>query len=255
MSVDDASRYDVDDASRYDVVKQAILTACELVPEAYRQKFRGLRKADDLTYVEFAHHKEVFFERWCASRAVNNDVRLLKDLMLVEEFKRCVKNDIKSYLDEKDASTLCEAAKFADEYSLTHKSRFGSHDRIYPPKKSDSKPYFAHALDVKERGACIRNKFSDTQEVPTGPICHYCKKPGYVLSDCLTLRRKQEKEASPTTLVNSLTKMPIECGSMESCFPDIAKKTESSDLPREEFLPFVSEGFVSSSENSAPQPI
>ena len=62
----------VDDASRYDVVKQAILTACELVPEAYRQKFRGLRKADSQTYVEFAHDKEVFFERWCASRAVND---------------------------------------------------------------------------------------------------------------------------------------------------------------------------------------
>ena len=198
------SALSVDDASSYDVVKQAILTAYELVPEAYRQKFRGLRKTDDQTYVEFAHDKEVFFERWCASKAVNNDVRLLKDLMLVEEFKRCVKDDIKSYLDEKDASTLREAAKFADEYSLTHKYKFGSHDRLYQPKKSGSKPYFAHATDVRERSAYIKNKFSDTKkEAPTGPICHYCKKPGHVLSECLTLRRKQEKEASPNALVNS----------------------------------------------------
>ena len=103
----------------YDVVKQAILTAYELVPEAYRQKFRGLRKIEGQTYVEFAHDKEVYFERWCTSRAVQGDFKMLKDLMLVEEFKRCVKDDIKSYLDEKDVSTLHEAAKFADGYSLT----------------------------------------------------------------------------------------------------------------------------------------
>ena len=66
------SALSVEDASSYEVVKQAILTAYELVPEAYRQKFRGLRKADSQTYVEFAHDKEVFFERWCASRAVND---------------------------------------------------------------------------------------------------------------------------------------------------------------------------------------
>ena len=35
----------------------------------------------------------------------------------------------------------------------------------------------------------------------------------------------------------------------------LKKPSESSDLLREEFLPFVSEGFVSPSENSAPQPI
>ena len=75
------------------------------------------------------------------------------------------------------------------------------------------------------------------------------------MSECLTLRRKREKEASPNALVNSLTEMPFECGSMESFCPDNAKITESSDLLREEFLPYVSEGFVSPSENSAPQPI
>ena len=79
-------------------------------------------------------------------------------------------------------------ARFADEYSLTHKSKFGSHDSIYPPKKNGCKPYLAHAMDVKERSAYIKNKFSDTKkEVPTGPTCHYCKKPGHVLSECLTL--------------------------------------------------------------------
>lgn len=254
------SALSVDDASKYEVVKQAILSAYELVPEAYRQKFRSLRKIDSQTYVEFAHDKEVYFERWCTSRAVNSDFKKLKDLLLVEEFKRCVKDDIKSCLDEKDPSTLHEATKLADDYSLTHKSKFGSHDRPYLPKKSGGKLNSAQTTEVnpevKDRSADVKKKFSDTKkEVSTGPTCHYCKKPGHVLSECLILQRKREKGTSPNALVKSVTEMPIEFGSHESFCHYDAKKAESSDLLREEFLPFVSEGFVSPSENSPSQPI
>lgn len=142
------SALSVDDASKYDVVKQAILTAYELVPEAYRQKFRGLRRNENQTHVEFAHDKEVYFERWCSSKSVGGDFKLLKDLVLVEEFKRCVKDDIKSYLDEKDAATLHEAAKIADEYALTHKSKFGFQNKQSPAKKTVGQPVAAQTTDV-----------------------------------------------------------------------------------------------------------
>ena len=89
----------IDDASRYDVVKQAILTAYKLVPEAYKQKCCGLRRIESQLNVEFAHDKEVHSEVWCTSRVVNGDFKLLNNLMLVEEFKRCFKDDIRSYLD------------------------------------------------------------------------------------------------------------------------------------------------------------
>ena len=45
----------------------------------------------------------------------------MKELILVEEFKRCVHADIKTHLDEQHAETLTEAATMADDYSLTHK--------------------------------------------------------------------------------------------------------------------------------------
>ena len=44
----------VEECKSYDKVKHAILTAYELVPEAYRQKFRNLKKTDDQSYLEFA---------------------------------------------------------------------------------------------------------------------------------------------------------------------------------------------------------
>ncbi|KAJ8049962.1 hypothetical protein HOLleu_02940 [Holothuria leucospilota] len=89
----------------YDKVKKAILQAYELVPEAYRQKFRKYRKADTQTYVEFAYQKERHFDRWCASKKVST-FDTLRQLVLVEEFKRCVNDDIKTHLEENKADNL-----------------------------------------------------------------------------------------------------------------------------------------------------
>lgn len=47
----------LEDSLDYDLVKNAILQAYELVPEAYRQKFRKLRKASAKSCVEFAREK------------------------------------------------------------------------------------------------------------------------------------------------------------------------------------------------------
>ena len=41
--------------------------------------------------------------------------------MLIEEFKRCINSDVKSFLDEKEVETLENAARLADDYTLTHK--------------------------------------------------------------------------------------------------------------------------------------
>ena len=47
----------------YICVKNAIL-------KAYRQKFRKYCKQESEIHVQFAHEKEVYFDRWCNSREV-----------------------------------------------------------------------------------------------------------------------------------------------------------------------------------------
>ena len=51
----------LEQSSDYDKVKELILKAYELVPEAYRQKFRNCRKENEQTHVEFARTKEQLF--------------------------------------------------------------------------------------------------------------------------------------------------------------------------------------------------
>ena len=120
----------------YNSVKNAILKAYELVPEAYRQKFRNYRKQESQTHVEFAHEKEVYFDRWCNSKEVGTDFEKLRQVILIEEFKRCVRDDIKTYLDEQKVENLAKAAAYADDYALTHKSTFNKNKSFGPAKKS-----------------------------------------------------------------------------------------------------------------------
>ena len=63
----------LEQSSDYDKVKELILKAYELVPEAYRQKFRNCRKENDQTHVEFARTKEQLFDRWCSSKKIGSD--------------------------------------------------------------------------------------------------------------------------------------------------------------------------------------
>lgn len=66
-----------------------VLRAYELVPEAYRQKFRLCSKLPCQTFTEFARVNRVLFEKWCfASRVTAFEE--LQELLLLKDFKSCV---------------------------------------------------------------------------------------------------------------------------------------------------------------------
>ena len=105
----------VEQSHHYETVKELILKGYELVPEAYRQKFRNCKKDSNQTHFEFARNKEQLFDRWCCSKKIDQNSDKLRQLMLVEEFKRCIQSDVKTFLDEKQVETLVEAARLADD--------------------------------------------------------------------------------------------------------------------------------------------
>ena len=110
--------------SNYQTVKEAILKAYELVPEAYRQKFRNFTKEADKTHVEFAREKERLFDRCCMSEKISTNFNSLKEMILLEEFKSCVHPSIKDYITEQKAQTVQKASEITDEFFLTLKPIF-----------------------------------------------------------------------------------------------------------------------------------
>ena len=79
------------------------------------------------------------------------------------------------------------------------------------------------------------------------------------MSECFKFKRKKELEKQkdmPNALVRSLSEtVGTQSGLEQAHIPDQLENVDSSDSLREEFLPFVSKGYVSLNENSSPVPI
>ena len=192
----------LDQSSDYDTVKTAILNAYELVPEAYRQRFRGSTKGDTQIYVELAHEKERLFDRWCASMGVEEDFKKLRELMILEEFKNCLPSEVKTYIEEQKTATLRQAAVQSDNYSLTHKTSFGrtsyhSGDKVREQDEANTNlglPSFSSP-----------NPDRRLTRLPSSPTCFYCKKRGHVMAECRALEKKNQRLLKPDLVVGQQT--------------------------------------------------
>ncbi|KAJ8047942.1 hypothetical protein HOLleu_00064 [Holothuria leucospilota] len=257
------SALSIEDSMDYDKVKKAILQAYELVPEAYRQKFRKYRKADTRTYVEFAYQKERHFDRWCASKKVST-FDTLRQLMLVEEFKRCVNDDIKTHLEENKADKLSELANLADQYALTHK--FGKVGRTQN-KGQFSRPNkkYGNSCGTTSNSGSQSGSISPTNSGKKQPdssrqkndqvssnkaafkniSCGFCHKKGHTMANCFKLAELKETETASNALANVENSSEVV----------VTLRPNSNDKIKEEYLPFVSEGFISLDGNSAHPPV
>ena len=183
----------VEQSSNYEHVKEAILKAYELVPEAYRQKFRNYLKYDSKTHVEFAREKENLFNRWCHSKEIGQDFKKLKQMVLLEEFKDKVRSDIRSHLDEQKVEELEKAAVMADDYALTHKmsSKSGNPQQKRFHGSGNRENISRNMDDRKRQGKSTENVSLVSKVEPLKPIsCGHCGKPGHIITNCWKLGGK-----------------------------------------------------------------
>ena len=260
----------LEQSSDYDKVKELILKAYELVPEAYRQKFRDCRKELNQTHVEFARTKEQLFDRWCSSKKVGSDHEKLRQLMLVEELKWCINSDVRAFLNEKEVENLDVAARLADDYSLTHKASFVN--KPFPrkpfnpqlkftpqsrPFSPQSKPYSpqsgkksnpSNPSDNSSHSFTPKPRFSGEnkgQSPLSQPICNHCKQSGHIISECIALKRKREKERQESHKPTGLTSLRLKPQSSVQDENPILAKTSETDAVMEIYQPFLLDGSVS----------
>ena len=146
----------------YQNVKKTILLKYSLVPEAYRQKYRELKKKDNETYAEFAYESELLFDRWCTSVKVGTDFDKMRQLILVEQFRNSVSSDISVYLNEKEVSNSRDAGVKADEFALIHK-RSNIHKKVWvkgSPSAGDS-----NSKTYEKSGGSSRNTQNDSDKL------------------------------------------------------------------------------------------
>ncbi|XP_023191398.1 uncharacterized protein LOC111608951 [Xiphophorus maculatus] len=215
------------DCHDYAKVKAAVLKTYELVPEAYRQRFRSCRKNSEQSYLEFARDIKMHFMRWCAAAEVKT-FEQLGELVVLEQLKNSVPEVVATYICEQKAQTAAAAAALADDYVLTHKSQFPAVSGFRGDiGRSDSsrRPAGLRKVEVKPPGSFDSND-----------RCNYCHKRGHWKADCHLF-----KSRTPT-----FQSRPEGAGLAAPVFTGVEKRKESPLVESvESYLPFIRDGYVS----------
>ena len=80
-----------------------------------------MSKSSNITYNEFASDKLRAFDKWIKVAEIASFDQL-RNLILLEEFKRKIPNNVMLHIEDKQETDLVKAAKLVDVYSLVHKS-------------------------------------------------------------------------------------------------------------------------------------
>uniref|UniRef100_A0A674B5F8 SCAN box domain-containing protein n=1 Tax=Salmo trutta TaxID=8032 RepID=A0A674B5F8_SALTR len=238
------SALSVADSVIYDKVKTAVLQIYELVPEAYRQRFRTLKRDDKQTHVEFVRQLSSQFNRWCSASAVMT-FQGLCELIMLEQFKDTVPDRIATYINERKVKTVAEAAVLADEYVLTHKTVF-----VEPRIRSEWRRSERFG-PRSPRYSGSRAEFYSTRVEPDshgktdfGQECHYCLGSGHWKNECPVLRSR-DKFSTGTFVKSKPTALAAPVPHQFT--PDILSQAQGQVKVHidPDYLPFITEGFVS----------
>ena len=172
----------------YDLVKAAVLKSFELVPEAYRQKFRTQRKTENQSYVEFLREKENALDKWCDSKRIDGDAEKLRQLILAEEFLNCVPEEVRVYLSERKTDVTYEMAALADEYILTHRK---TKEKTFTGSKVKFKAELSPEGRPKEGN---RRTFQSSSRTV---VCYKCGKAGHIAIRCQLGKGPERNQTQP----------------------------------------------------------
>ena len=226
------------DRKDYAKVKTAVLKEYELVAEVYRHQFRTMRKGGPQSHTEFARDLALQFGRWRRAASAES-LDALVDLMLLEQFKNTLPQNIATFIMERGVTKASQAAALADEWEVTHRLQTVA---IRP--RTNSVPSSANSV-YDRRSPLSKNLARDW-------TCNYCGELGHWKADCPLLKAKrggrQVIPARPTVLAIDVPPTPaLEAppSSVSMCAAGVAGS----------FRPFISEGFVSLANGGRKVPV
>ncbi|KAL0152923.1 hypothetical protein M9458_051752 [Cirrhinus mrigala] len=217
-----------------------LLLQCNFVGKAQEHTasvFRGSVKTAKQTFVEFARGKRTLFGKWCLASKVAS-FEQLQDLILLEEFKNCIPENIVVHLNEQKINSLSEAAVLADEFALTHRSVFSS-------TRQFRRRNFVHEQTEKVTSPVLSSEKSDKgkpmlDRTSRKRVCFYCLDPGHLISDCKAWKQKTAAEKSKSVAFAQASSMS------DHSFPQLQDSG---------YQPFLLTGSVSLSADSPGQPV
>lgn len=219
----------VEQAKDYDFVKESILNLFQLVPEAYRVKFRNLNKDPHETFSHYATRLSFPFNKWLSGANASNDLDRVKEVFKVEQFlSKITDQSLKTWLLDKQPECLVDAAKLADHFTATHINYVANNDVFarnrFQPNGNSFRPMFANqpthkfhsgvensnnAASWRLNSANTKPNFLNYPNHGKGnnfrrgernlcshlSRCGFCHKQNHTIDQCFALKKQREERA------------------------------------------------------------
>ena len=256
-----------DQAFDYWTMKDAILQSFELIPEAYRQQFRNLKRELGETCVEFVRRKEIAFDRWIRSLKIASTYDSLREVMLIDEFQRCMSPEVRTYVNDNAVGNARNAAMLADGYELTHRGSRSPPNRRRSPTQPSSGSYWnrneAPGNEVDKSWppkSKPSNSYQSSGVRTEGRSCYFCKEEGHIKTQCPRLEQKmlEQENTQPSGFVYTAAACMQHCvmsGNDETMQSHQVRNVEHDEGYDERYKGFVSCGTVKFSVGDEELPV
>ena len=191
-----------EDAESYEAVKRAVLQRYEVNDESRRVRFRNGRKSSDESFGAWSDRMQDDFVRW------TKDLEMpLDQVIMLEQFLRCVSADLAVWIRERKPKSLKEAAVLADDYALARKGGTGTPSWRAPQPGSDPRPQLRPDTTPFGRGRPVPpkpfvsgrlaspNERSRTNEKGEKK-CFHCRQWGHLMYSCPNKQKTSPPEAT-----------------------------------------------------------
>ena len=169
------TRLSMQDSGDYTKLKEAVLRAYNLTPEAYRLKFRSAKRLTDETHMQFAVRLRTLFDRWTSGENVTN-IAELQDLLIREQMLENYYFHLQVYLKDRRPANVVDLAELAEHYELVH-SR--DHRSFKKPNNRDDQPSVRTDAKKTDKKQCV-----SAERRHQGQRCWKCSGYGHVQRDC-----------------------------------------------------------------------
>ncbi|CAN7978502.1 unnamed protein product [Ixodes persulcatus] len=121
-AADVVARLSREDADDYVKVKAGLLRKYRLSTEAFRQRFRSMRKKAGQGYPEFAYDLRANLMEWLKSADVYGNHDRVIECVALEQFYRCLPDTVRFWLQDKsNVDSVEKAGELAEEYATRGK--------------------------------------------------------------------------------------------------------------------------------------